>query len=196
MSEFIAAVKGILTDGLRAVSNAASSVADSTRYKLSELDNVSRRREAMTELGEKVYAMFQAGVEMPEESLPLLTEIRALDEGLDTMRTEHAEQKAANKQKQQEENAARKEQRAAEKAARAESRAAAKAAQEASRAAQVEQEAAAALDNSLADFAAVESVQIEPVVVEAVQVEPVVVEAVEFVAATEVEQEDDEPMTL
>lgn len=119
MSDFSKKLKDILTDGLRAVSHAAGTVAGATRYKLDELDRVSRRREAIGELGEKVYAMFQAGVEMPEEALPLLNELAALDEGLQTMRAEHAEQKAANKQKKQEDAAARKEQRAAEKAARA-----------------------------------------------------------------------------
>ncbi|MBR3763111.1 MAG: hypothetical protein IKK57_00995 [Clostridia bacterium] len=119
MSDFTMKLKDILTDGLRAVSKAAGNVAGATRYKLDELDRVSRRREAIGELGEKVYEMFQAGVEMPEDALPLLNELAALEEGLQTMRAEHAEQKAANKQKKQEDAAARKEQRAAEKAARA-----------------------------------------------------------------------------
>ena len=119
MSEFTTKIKDILTDGIRVVSNAATAVAGATRYKLDELDRVSRRREAIGELGEKAFALFQAGVEMPEEVLPLLNELAALDEGLQAMRAEHEEQKIANKQKKQEEAVARKEQRAAEKAARA-----------------------------------------------------------------------------
>lgn len=180
MSEFATKLKGVLADGIRAVSNAATTVAGAARYKLDELDRVSRRREAITELGEKAYAMFQAGVEMPEEALPLLNELAALDEGLQTMRTEHEEQKAANKQKKQEEAAARKEQRAAEKAARAAAKAAAD----------------TALADAQADIAAQadedDAQEYIPVMEEAAEA----VEAVVETAAEEEEKREDEPMLM
>ena len=119
MSEFSAKLKDVFEDGIRIVNEAATAVANSTRYKLDELDRISRRREAIGELGEKVYALYCAGAEMPEEALPLLTELASLEEGLQNLRTEYAEQKLADKQRKQEDAAARKEQRAAEKAARA-----------------------------------------------------------------------------
>lgn len=199
MSEITEALRGILTDGIRLLNNAATSVADSTRYKLNELDNMSRRREAMGELGQKVYDMFLAGVEMPEESLALLTELRALDDGLQTLRTEHAEQKQVRKQKLQEENAARKEQRAAAKAARAE----AKAAMDAERAAQAEAARAAAAAaaaeaaaSDLTDFAAAAPVAEVPTIAEEIPVaaETVVEPVVETVVAEAAQ--DDEPMLM
>jgi len=124
MANFAETLKGILTEGMKAVNVAAKGVANATRYKMSEMDSVSRRREAISELGEKVYGLFVAGVELPEEVLPLVNEIRALDESLDSLRSEHAAQKAAAA-----------ETAAAEKAARAQVRAEAKAAAKAAKAA-------------------------------------------------------------
>ncbi len=124
MANFAETLKGILTEGVKAINVAAKGVAGATRYKMSEMDSVSRRREAISELGEKVYGLFVAGVELPDEVLPLVNEIRALDESLDSLRSEHAAQKAAAA-----------EAAAAEKAARAQVRAEAKAAAKAAKAA-------------------------------------------------------------
>lgn len=131
MSEFTTTLKDIVSKGVKLVNRAATSVADATRYKLGEMDSISRRREAISELGEKVYGLYQAGVELPEEVLPLVNELRALEEGLDSMRSKRAEQKEAAAQVRQVERAARAEERVAQKVARAEARAAAKAAAEA-----------------------------------------------------------------
>ena len=100
MSDVTNKIKDILQSGIRVVNKAATTVAGATRYKLDELDRVSRRREAIAELGEKVYAMYQAGTEMPEEALPLLIELADLDKGLAAMREEHAKAKQAKKGEQ------------------------------------------------------------------------------------------------
>lgn len=144
MSGFGKVVKNIFAGGLKCVGKTASNVADATRYKLGVMDNKGRMREAITELGEKVYSLYQAGVEMPEEALPLLNEMRALDEGLETMETEHAAKKEAAAKEREEERAARKEERAVAKAARKEERAAAKAARKEAREAEKAAKAAAA----------------------------------------------------
>lgn len=120
MADFAETLKSILNRSMEAVSKAATNVASATRYKMSEMDNISRRREAISELGEKVYGLFQTGVELPEEILPLANEIRALDESMDALRSDRAAAKAAAA-----------EEAAAAKAARAEAKAAAKAAREA-----------------------------------------------------------------
>ena len=136
MANFSETLKGILSGSAKAVKSAAKGVASATRYKMNEMDSISRRREAISELGEKVYGLFEAGVELPEEIVPLVNEIRALDEGLDTLRSDRATEKAAAAQVRAEEKAARAQ-------VRAEARAAAKAAKEA--AVQLE-EAAPVLD--------------------------------------------------
>lgn len=117
MADFKETLKGIWDEGVKFVNSAAKRVAGATRYKLDELDNVSRRREAISELGEKVYELYQAGVAMPEEVLPLLDEMRALDENLDKMRNDHAEQKKANAEQRAQERADAKTRRAEERAA-------------------------------------------------------------------------------
>lgn len=128
MADFATTLKNVLNDGVKFVSKAAAGVASATRYKMNELDNVSHRREAISELGEKVYGLYQAGVELPEEVLPLVNEIRAIDEGLDTMRSNRAAEKAAAAEEKAAAKVARAEERAAAKAAAAEAKAAAEAA--------------------------------------------------------------------
>lgn len=108
MSKFTNVVKGVVGTSVKLVNRAATSVADATRFKLSEMDAISRRREAITELGEKVYGLFQNGAELPEELLPLANELRALEEGLETLRANRNEQKAAAAQKRADERAAKK----------------------------------------------------------------------------------------
>ena len=115
MADFKETLMGIWTEGVKLVNSAAKNVAGTTRYKLDELDNVSRRREAITELGEKVYELYRAGVEMPEEIQPLLAEMRTLDENLDKMRTDHAEQKKVIADQRAQARAEAKQKRAAAK---------------------------------------------------------------------------------
>ncbi|MBQ2953134.1 MAG: hypothetical protein IJE07_06210 [Clostridia bacterium] len=194
MSEITETLKGVLADGLRIVNRAASSVASATTYKLTELDSRSRRREAIVELGEKVYAMFQAGVEMPEEALPLLTELRALDEGLESMRVEHQEKKTAEKLRNAEEDAVRREQRATEKAARMAARQAEKEARAAAAAQAAAEEAAAAARAAIEEQEDVTEAQEAPVVeaeAEAPVQEPPVAEN-----AAEATAEDDDLMLM
>ena len=138
MADFLNTMKDIMTRSVRFVSRTATKVADATTYKLGELDNTSRRREAISELGEKIYSMFAAGVEMPEEAMPLLTELRELEEGMENMRTERAEKKEAAAKVLEEERAAReaaREAAAAERERLAAERAEARARAEAERAA-------------------------------------------------------------
>ena len=127
MSDFAETLKGIFSSGIKAVNHAASVVAEATTYKLNEMDNIARRREAISELGEKIYGMYQAGVELPEDALPLLSELSALDEGLSTIRSEHAAKKEADAQQRAADRAARKEERAAAKLAHEEAMAKAEA---------------------------------------------------------------------
>lgn len=200
MSEIFISLKNVLTDGFKAAGRVVKGAANSTRYKLDELDSKSRRREALSELGEKVYSMYQAGVEMPEEAMPLLNELRALDEGMETMRTERVEKKKADAEQLAEERVALKAQRAEAKQARAESRAAAKQAREEKRAAAVAAAAAAAAAEAEAE-AEQEAEEVPTIeVISEVPVEedtPVPVLEVEAEAANEIEApEDEEPMMM
>ena len=189
MADFAEILENIVTSGIRIVNRTANTVTQETRYKLGELDSMSRRREAITELGQKVYDLFQAGVDMPEEALPLLNELRALDEGLTAMRSEHAVQKAAQAEERQAEKATRKEERAAAKAARAAQIAAAK-------------EAAARMQAEVAEAATEIAEEVEEAAEEVAPVLEVPAEEIaevaqdEEVPVIEVPDEEEEPKTL
>lgn len=117
MADFKETLMGLWNESVKAVNSAAKTVAGATRYKMDELDAVSRRREAITELGEKVYELYQAGVTMPDEVQTLLAEMRALDENLDQMRADHAEQKRISAEQRAQERAEAKQRRAEAKQA-------------------------------------------------------------------------------
>jgi len=126
MADFAATLKEVFNRSVKAVNKAANGVASATRYKMNEMDGVSRRREAVSELGEKVYGLFQAGIELPEEIVPLVNEIRALDDSLDTLRSDRAAAKEAAAAEAAAVKAARKQERAeAKEAAKAAKEAAA-----------------------------------------------------------------------
>lgn len=137
MTDFVTTLKDILTRGVNAVSKAANGVVDATKFKMNEMDNASRRREAISELGEKVYGLYQTGIDVPEEIVPLVNEIRSLDETMDAMRSDRAAAKAAAAEQAAADKVAREQ-------ARAEARAAAKEAKEAAAAAKAAAAAAAA----------------------------------------------------
>ncbi len=138
MSKFTDTFKDVVNGGIKLINRAATSVADSTRFNLNKMENTKQQRETMNELGAKVYELFKAGVELPEDLLPLLNELRALEEGLVTMVDERTAQLDAAKEQRETERAARAEERAAAKAAREEARAAAQAAAAAVEAQEVE----------------------------------------------------------
>ena len=108
MADFATTMKKFFAGSAKLMGRAASGVASATRFKMSEMDNISRRREAISELGEKVFSLFEAGVELPEEIVPLANEIRALNEGLDTLRADRVAEKAAAKEQRAQERAAAK----------------------------------------------------------------------------------------
>ncbi len=140
---------------VKTVKKAGTSIVGATRYKMDEMSSVSRRRELITELGEKAYGLSLAGTAMPEDLAPLLKEIEELESGLAELRSDRAAVKAAAAEAAAADKAAYAEERAAAKAAAAEARAAAKAAKaEAEALARAEAEAAAA-----AAEAAVEAVE-------------------------------------
>ncbi|MBQ8555187.1 MAG: hypothetical protein IJ438_04845 [Clostridia bacterium] len=112
--------KDMFSRGVKAINKAASSIVRTTRFKMDEMGAQSRRREAVAELGEKAYTLWQDGRVLPEELLELLSEIKTLESQLDGIRADRSAAKAAAA----EANAAEKAARAAAKAATAAERAA------------------------------------------------------------------------
>ena len=53
--------------GMKAVGNTAASIANNTRYKVDEVTLQNRRREVMSDLANKAYALWLKGEPFPEQ---------------------------------------------------------------------------------------------------------------------------------
>lgn len=81
-------VKALWIKGMKAVSNAAASIASNTRYKVDEVTIQNRRREVLNDLAHKAYALWLKGETFPEPMDKMLNELKQLDEQLNDMRAE------------------------------------------------------------------------------------------------------------
>ena len=80
--------KNIWMKGMEAVGRRASDIASNTKYKVDEMNMVSRRAEIMKDFGMRAYALWQKGEHFPEELDAQLKELSELDEKLNDMRAE------------------------------------------------------------------------------------------------------------
>ena len=103
-------LKGIWMRGMEAIGNTASSIASNTKYKVSEMNLVNRRREILQDFGAQAYEIWQKGGQrFPEELEKLLEELSAVDNQLNEMRSEHVaavNEREEKKRKAAEERAA------------------------------------------------------------------------------------------
>ena len=81
-------IKDIWMKGMEAVGRRASDIASNTKYKVDEMNIVSRRAEIMKDFGMRAYALWQKGEKFPEELAAQLKELSELDEKLNDMRAE------------------------------------------------------------------------------------------------------------
>lgn len=81
-------IKDIWMKGMEAVGRRASDIASNTKYKVDEMNMVSRRAEIMKDFGMRAYALWQKGEKFPEELAAQLKELSELDEKLNDMRAE------------------------------------------------------------------------------------------------------------
>lgn len=116
MSDFSKKLKAILTGSAKVIGRTAKKVANATNYKMDEMSDLSQKRGLITKIGEKAYELYQQDVELPEELVELLNELKVLEENLEEKRREHAAEKAAAAAKAAAEKAERSAQKAAEKA--------------------------------------------------------------------------------
>lgn len=81
-------VKSIWIKGMKVIGNTAASIANNTRYKVDEVTIQNRRREVLSDLAHKTYALWLKGECFPEPVTRLLDELKRLDEQLNDMRAE------------------------------------------------------------------------------------------------------------
>ncbi len=81
-------VKSLWIRGMKAVGNTAANIANNTRYKVDEVTIQNRRREVLSDLAQKAYALWLKGEAFPDEMNKMLEELKTLDEQLNDMRAE------------------------------------------------------------------------------------------------------------
>ena len=96
MAEYPKGFKGIWMKGMEAIGDTATKIASNTRYKVNEMNMVNRRREILSDFGEKAYALWQQGEQFPADLDALLRELSQLDVSLNEIRAEKAAKAAAN----------------------------------------------------------------------------------------------------
>ena len=97
MADYGKVFKNILTKSAKFVGHTATTAAETTKFKMNELGNISKRRELVNELGNRVYELARSGVALPSEVEELIKQISFIEDDLATLRAEHAAQKAADK---------------------------------------------------------------------------------------------------
>ena len=90
MAEYPKGFKGIWLKGMEAIGDTATKIASNTRYKVNEMNMINRRREILSDFGEKAYGLWQKGEQFPAELDALLKELSQLDAALDEIRAEKA----------------------------------------------------------------------------------------------------------
>ena len=88
-------VKTAILKGIEALGKGASTLAEGAQKKLDEINLETRRREVLNEIPKCVNALYQQGVELPEQLKDLLEELAELDEKLDSLRPQPAEDQPA-----------------------------------------------------------------------------------------------------
>lgn len=97
-------VKTAILKGIEAIGKGASTLAEGAQKKLDEINLESRRREILNEIPKCVRALYEQGIELPEELMNLLNELGELDEKLKAVRPQPAPaEEAAVDQEQPEE---------------------------------------------------------------------------------------------
>lgn len=117
-------VKDCLIHCAKSVAAFAKKLVKDVKFKTGEWSNLSKRRDLISELGERVYSLSRNGIALPEAVDVLIEQLNTIDRNLDDLREGHAAETTAFAEKR----AAEKVARAAEKTARAANKAAAKAA--------------------------------------------------------------------
>ena len=86
MADIGKTLKGVLIKGMEAIGSAANNIASNTKYKMDEMNIITRRREILGDFGAKAYELWQKGIRFPEELESQLQELSELDVRLNELR--------------------------------------------------------------------------------------------------------------
>jgi len=88
MGNVMKGLKKTWLKGMEAIGNAASNIADNAKYKVTEMNLETRRREILADFGSIAYEMWQRGEIFPPALEAQLKQLNALDEQLNAIRAQ------------------------------------------------------------------------------------------------------------
>jgi hypothetical protein len=88
MSNVMKSLKKTWLKGMEVIGNAASNIADNAKYKVTEMNLETRRREILADFGSIAYEMWQRGESFPPVLEAQLKQLNALDEQLTAIRAQ------------------------------------------------------------------------------------------------------------
>ena len=88
MGNVMKGLKKTWLKGMEAIGNAASNIADNAKYKVTEMNLETRRREILADFGSIAYEMWQRGETFPPMLEAQLKQLNALDEQLTAIRVQ------------------------------------------------------------------------------------------------------------
>ena len=88
MGNVMKGLKKTWLKGMEAIGNAASNIADNAKYKVTEMNLETRRREILADFGSIAYEMWQRGETFPPALEAQLKQLNALEEHLTAIRAQ------------------------------------------------------------------------------------------------------------
>ncbi len=88
MGNVMKSLKKTWLKGMEAIGNTASNIADNAKYKVTEMNLETRRREILADFGSIAYEMWQRGETFPPALEAQLKQLNALDEQLTVIRAQ------------------------------------------------------------------------------------------------------------
>jgi hypothetical protein len=88
MSNVMKSLKKTWLKGMEVIGNAASNIADNAKYKVTEMNLETRRREILADFGSIAYEMWLRGESFPPALEAQLKQLNALDEQLTAIRAQ------------------------------------------------------------------------------------------------------------
>ena len=88
MGNVMKSLKKTWLKGMEVIGNMASNIADNAKYKVTEMNLETRRREILADFGSIAYEMWQRGENFPPALESQLKQLNALDEQLTAIRAQ------------------------------------------------------------------------------------------------------------
>ncbi len=88
MGNVMKSLKKTWLKGMEVIGNAASNIADNAKYKVTEMNLETHRREILADFGSIAYEMWQHGESFPPALEAQLKQLNALDEQLTAIRAQ------------------------------------------------------------------------------------------------------------